>query len=43
MSYRWLEHTSELELRIEAASEEAVFQEALEALGELIGDGAVGR
>ena len=36
MSYRWLEHTSELELRVHAPSEEAVFQQALAALGELI-------
>ena len=38
MSYRWLEHTSELELHIDAATEEAVFEQALQALSELIGD-----
>jgi protein archease len=36
MSYRWLEHTSELALQIDAPSEEAVFEQALAALGELI-------
>jgi len=35
MSHRWLEHTSELELLIDAASEPGVFEEAAEALGEL--------
>jgi protein archease len=39
MSYCWVEHTSELELHIEAASEEAVFEQALEALGGMVGDG----
>jgi protein archease len=43
MSYRWLEHTSELALRIDAPTEEGVFEQALVALGELIagerGDG----
>jgi SHS2 domain-containing protein len=37
--YRWVEHTAELELEIEAASAEAVFEEALAALAELLGDG----
>jgi SHS2 domain-containing protein len=36
MSYRWIEHTSELELHIDAASEAAVFEQALKALRELI-------
>ncbi|HVA19044.1 MAG TPA: archease [Solirubrobacteraceae bacterium] len=36
MTYSWVEHTSELELHIEAASESAVFEQALRALGELI-------
>jgi protein archease len=35
--YRWSDHTSELELQIEAASEEEVFAEALAAFGELAG------
>jgi SHS2 domain-containing protein len=34
--HRWVDHTSELELRIEADSEIAVFEEALEALLELL-------
>jgi SHS2 domain-containing protein len=38
--YRWVEHTAELELEIEAASAEAVFAEALAALAELLGDGS---
>jgi SHS2 domain-containing protein len=33
--YRWVEHTGELELWIEDTSVEAVFEEALVALGEL--------
>lgn len=37
MSYRWLEHASELELRVDAPSEEAVFELAVAAIGELIG------
>lgn len=36
--FRWVDHTSELELEIEAPSEEAVFAEALAALSELAGD-----
>jgi SHS2 domain-containing protein len=43
MSHHWLEHTAELELQLDAASETGVFREALEALGELIGDGAFGK
>lgn len=38
MSYRWLEHTSELELHIDARSESGVFELAVAALGELVGD-----
>jgi len=38
MSYRWLEHTSEVALQIDAPSEKGVFEQALVALGELIGD-----
>lgn len=34
--YRWAEHTSELELRLEAGSEEGVLAEAVAALGELL-------
>lgn len=39
MGYRWLEHTSEIELQIDAASEEAVFELALAAMGDLVGEG----
>jgi SHS2 domain-containing protein len=37
--FRWVDHTAELELEIEAPSEEAVFDEALTAVAELIGEG----
>lgn len=37
MSYRWVDHTAEVELEIEAASERAVLDEAVRALGELLG------
>jgi SHS2 domain-containing protein len=36
--YRWIEHTGELEIEIESPSEEAVFADALSALGELLGE-----
>jgi SHS2 domain-containing protein len=36
--YRWVEHTSELELEIEAASEPEVFREALAAFADLVAD-----
>jgi SHS2 domain-containing protein len=36
--YRWIEHTAEVELRIEAPSEAQVFREALEAVSELLGE-----
>jgi SHS2 domain-containing protein len=42
MSYRWVEHTAELELEIEAVSEEAIFADALQALAELLGEGSRG-
>jgi SHS2 domain-containing protein len=39
--YRWLEHTAELELELEAASEHEVLSDALDALRELLeGNGA---
>jgi SHS2 domain-containing protein len=41
VTYRWADHTSELELEIEAATEEAVFLEALDAFAELVEDGGV--
>jgi SHS2 domain-containing protein len=37
--FRWLEHTAELGLEIEATSREAVFEEALAAFAELVGGG----
>ena len=40
--YRWVEHTSELELEIRGASEAAVFTQALRAFAELVGDGHAG-
>jgi SHS2 domain-containing protein len=36
VSVRWVDHTSELELEVEAPSAEAVFADALEALSALI-------
>jgi hypothetical protein len=36
MSYRWLDHTSELALHVDAPSGKAVFEQALVAFGELI-------
>jgi SHS2 domain-containing protein len=40
--YRWAEHTGELEVEIEAESEEAVFEQGFEAMRELLGDAAPG-
>lgn len=37
MSYRWVDHTAEVELEIEAADEPGVLEEALRALAELLG------
>jgi SHS2 domain-containing protein len=34
--YRWVEHTGELELEIEADSERGVFEQGLEAMRELV-------
>jgi SHS2 domain-containing protein len=34
--YRWIDHTSELELRVEAATETAVLEDATRALAELL-------
>jgi SHS2 domain-containing protein len=39
--YRWIDHTAELELSIEAPTEQAVFADALAAFAELVGDGDV--
>jgi SHS2 domain-containing protein len=38
LSYRWAEHTAEVQMEIEATTEEAVFADALHALGELLAD-----
>lgn len=38
MSYRWIDHTAELELQIEGPTEAAIFRHALEAMAELLGD-----
>jgi protein archease len=35
--YRWVDHTAEVELEIEAAGEREVLEEALRALAELLG------
>src|SRR6266511_3452858 len=40
--YRWVEHTGELELEVEAESEEGVFAEALAAFAELLDGEAAG-
>jgi SHS2 domain-containing protein len=40
--YEWVEHTAELELRIEGASAEEAFADATAALGELLGEGSAG-
>lgn len=36
MRYRWVEHTAELELEIDAVTEEDVFAGAVQAVGELL-------
>lgn len=38
--FRWVEHTAELELELEASSEAGVFAEALAAFAELVGGGS---
>lgn len=40
--YTWVEHTGELELAVEAGSEQAIFLEAASALGELLGEDGSG-
>jgi SHS2 domain-containing protein len=42
VGYRWVEHTGELELEIEAPTEAAVFADALLAFAELVSDGEPG-
>lgn len=39
MPYRWVEHTGELEVELEAASEPEVFEAGLEAMRELLAAG----
>jgi len=36
--YRWIEHTAELELEIKAPTQPAVYEDALAAYAELVGD-----
>jgi SHS2 domain-containing protein len=36
MAYRWVEHTGELELAIDAPTERAVFEDGFEAMRELL-------
>jgi SHS2 domain-containing protein len=40
--YRWVEHTAELELRIDAPTKEALLEDALDAFEELVGDDPTG-
>jgi SHS2 domain-containing protein len=42
MSYRWVEHAGELELEIEAATEEGVLSDALTAIAELLDEDSPG-
>lgn len=39
MTYRWIEHTSELEVELEASTEQGVFEAALDAMRDLLSDG----
>ncbi len=38
MGYRWIEHTAELELLLDCATEAGVFEDALRAFAELVDD-----
>lgn len=42
MTYAWVDHTAELELRINAPTEAGVFEDALHAFRELAGDKRTG-
>ena len=42
MSFRWVEHTAELGLELEAETREALFAEGFAAMAELLGEGAEG-
>jgi SHS2 domain-containing protein len=44
LTYRWVEHTGELEVELEAPTEEGVFESGFEAMRELLGgEGAAAR
>jgi SHS2 domain-containing protein len=38
MAYRWVDHTAEVEIEIQAPTEEQVFLDAMQALAELVDD-----
>jgi SHS2 domain-containing protein len=40
VTYRWVEHTAELELEVRATNEEGIFAEAVAAFAEVIGPGS---
>jgi SHS2 domain-containing protein len=40
--YRWVEHTAEIELRIDAPTQEGLFADALDAFEELVGGDPAG-
>jgi SHS2 domain-containing protein len=42
VSYRWVEHTAEIEMEIEARTEGEVFRDALHGIGELLAGDAAG-
>lgn len=42
LSYRWVDHTGELELEIEAPAQEDVFRDATAAFAQLVGEGVGG-
>jgi SHS2 domain-containing protein len=42
VTYEWIDHTAELELRIDAPTEEAVFADALAAFAELVATAGAG-
>jgi len=39
MTYRWIEHTSELEVELEASTEQGLFEAGVEAMRDLLSDG----
>lgn len=43
MPYRWIEHTGELELELEASSARGIFEAGFKAMRELMSDGEGGR